>query len=135
METLNAYQLANLADCASPDTNDSPGARFLLGVQDDVNEVMGAWENGPSDYDLSDEAHMIADQAAYNAEARGTYNKWLTFVDLAAWQQDTDEWGPFEDMNKAADIALYTIARTLAERLIEEAAQTSDEDDEDEDDL
>lgn len=107
--TLNAYELARLADCGSPDTPESPGAALLLSVQDDVNDL----DARPDD----DDTHQIAD----GAPDVYTYKRWQEFVDLAAWQEDLDELGGTpEDLTEAAGVALYIIARRLADRLIAE---------------
>jgi hypothetical protein len=122
MLTHNAYELANMADVSCPDSPESPGAKFLLGVQDDVNDSADSLDS-----DVSDTAHMIADAAV----PIYTYEKWQTFVDLAAWQEDMDEFGQPEDMDQASNWALYAIANRLAYALLEELQeQSSEEDDE-----
>lgn len=112
---LNPYQLSNLADCASPDSSESPGASFLIQIQDAVayaaEQADGALE------DTHDLAHEIADGAV----PIYTHEMWQTFTDLAAWQEDVaGEFGPIEDMEKGAQAALYMIAYRLAVTLFEE---------------
>ena len=130
--------LARLADCADPDrygysTGDgpttwdrdlaSPGARFLMDVATDTQDVAReiADDFDPGDtladhYDLSDLAHDIADQAV----PVYTYEKWRTFTDLAAWLEDLDELGgTCGDMDKDSNVALYLIGCRLASALLE----------------
>jgi hypothetical protein len=109
--THNANELSRIAGCYSPDDAfDSPGARFLLGVADACAEQ--------SEYgyeDVSDAAHEIADSAV----PVYTHERWQTFVDLGAYEQDISELGVSEDMTENAGFALYMIANTLAMTLLE----------------
>jgi hypothetical protein len=105
--TLNAYQLAAMAEVSSPDGLDTPGARFLLSIQDDVIGWDEPDEDTPS---------AIADGAV----PIYTHEMWQTFTDLAAWQEDVDEFGPITDMEMGAQIALYLIAERLVRALLED---------------
>lgn len=129
---LNAYELANLADCGTPDTLESPGARFLLNVQSSVAEVLDAIATGEASYDLaelednaSDEAHDIADSAV----PIYTHELWATFVDLAAYQEDLggglDPAAMEQDHDWLARVSLYEIAQRLALVLLEQAGEES----------
>ena len=119
----NAYVLARMADCASPDTLESPGAVFLLRVADDVAEALD-----DEDTDRDDAPHEIADAAV----PIYTYDVWRTFVDLAAYQEDPTELGADgSDMEQAAKVCLYMIADRLARALFEEHDE-QEPDDEDE---
>lgn len=123
--TFNAYELASMADCASPDSEDSYGGKFLLGVQRDTAEHVA---NGGD----ADDLHEIADAAPHTY----TYQKWQEFVDLAAWNEDLDELGGLsscESMEKAAGLSLYLIAHRLAAALIEEWDDDDEEEDDDDD--
>lgn len=113
---LKVYELARMADCGSPDSLESPGARFLESVRDAVAE---AAEGNPENDDWSEEAAQIADDApdVY------THQRWLEFVDLAAYQEDPTELGEISDMTAAAGICLYIIAERLAFALFELAAE------------
>jgi len=125
METQTVYALANLADCMSPDGDNSPGANFLNAIESDVIERI-AWNDGnPLD---SDDAHEIADGAV----PVYTHRMWATFVDLGAYQEDPSELGAeADDLNKLAAIALYMIGERLAAALIQEHAEQHDDDDDD----
>lgn len=123
--THNAWSLAVAAECASPDTLESPGAAFLLSVQDAVND----YDECPDD----DAIHEIAD----GAPDVYTHKRWQEFVDLAAYSEDLSEWGPIDpdDLERAvAGVALYQIAERLARALIEERWPNGDEDDDQDDD-
>jgi len=124
--THTPYALADLADCASPDTPTSPGAEFLLGIQSAVNDADVA---DLAEGDHHDLAHEIADSApdVY------THARWREFVDLCAYQEEP-EFGDWpDDLTEAAGIALYQIAYRLAERLLRERIEienTTDDDQE-----
>ena len=140
--TNNAHELAYMASVTSPDSATSPGADFLLSVQDSVNEAWSYNNDEPGPYGWDDTAHEIADSAV----PIYTYQKRLTFTDLAAWQEDLSEWEqPGQDMDQLSSLALYMIAERLAYALFEELAesvedseadeQEQDEDEEDESSL
>lgn len=116
--TYSAHWLARDADCASPDKQDSPGAEFLLRIQDSVNYVDEESLANDHDDDLASElAHEMADSAV----PVGTHEMWQVFVDLAAYQEDPTELGATsEDMNRCAGVCLYLIGHRLAVSLIEE---------------
>lgn len=106
------WQLAHEAGCASPDSATSPGALWLVQVAEAANE----WHDYSDDRD--DAPHQIVDGLVpiYTAE------RWRVFTDLAAWQEDVTEFGPIEDMEQAAGVALYLIGSRLATAVIEEAS-------------
>jgi hypothetical protein len=125
---LNAFQLARLADCSSPDTLESAGARFLLGVQEDVAETVDYYTDGSTDDQRTEDSHEIAN----NAVPIYTHDLWLTFVDLGAYNEDLDEvcfpWGNLQDDSENyPHTALYLIAERLATALLDDI--TSSEDD------
>jgi hypothetical protein len=131
MEKRNAYQLANDADVTTPDSLESHGSTFLLAVQDAVHEAIEDADGDTTADDLRDNvAEMINGLVPIY-----TYQKWMTFVDLAAWQEDAQEMIG-EDVVKVdaaldqlSDVALYQIADRLAYRIIE--AWEEDQDNED----
>lgn len=107
-DMLNAFQLANMADCCSPDSHTSPGAELLLYVQRATADHLA--EGGDPE-----ELHEIAD----GAPNVYTYQRWLQFTDLAAWQEEPEELGGTgEDMTTQAGICLYLIADRLAHALV-----------------
>lgn len=116
MSDRTVWQLARLAECADPDTFESAGAKFLIHVEDAVAEALEADELD------EDRIHEIADSApdVY------TFQRWLEFVDLAAWQEDLDDYVPdpsmSNDMSAMAGVALYMIAERLVRALAEDAA-------------
>ena len=141
---LTTWHLANLAECGSPDRPDgigcappadlstvrpSPGAKFLRSVADDMDwRIKYYFDDDPREHDprehepwelvdlLADEIAEVADGAVpiYTGE------RWAVFADLAAWQEDTTEYGATgDDLTAAAGIALYVIAERLARALVE----------------
>jgi hypothetical protein len=112
-KNLSPYELARIAECGDPDSQDSPGAQFLLNVAGAIEEAR------EGDFDLDDLAHEVADAAipVY------THALWMTFVDLGAYDE-ADEDGAaaasLADGNPSsyAGAMLYQIAYRLAYRLL-----------------
>lgn len=131
-ESYGAYRLANDADCAGPDSQESAGAKFLSSVRDDVIEhITYAWEYSDLDeserYDAnraSDVAHEVAD----NAPDVYTYTMWAEFTDLAAWQEDPSELGTdSSDMEQSARVCLYMIAERLASAMLADLQERAED--------
>jgi hypothetical protein len=118
------FHLASLADCYSPDSIESPGARFLAGVAESVAEYLTAGEGPNADAvaSLDDAAHEIADSAV----PIYTHDRWATFTDLGAYNEDVTEYGAMDDLTNAAGVALYMIAERLVRALAEELAEALD---------
>ena len=110
----NAYQLANLAECASPDSDSSPGAMFLISVQDGVND---ATSYNPTQTEWADQAAQIAD----NAPDVYTHTLWLEFIDLCAYREDPSDLG--------VRVCLYLIAERLANVLFARYNEDGPDDD------
>jgi hypothetical protein len=120
LAALNAYQLANMADCGTPDTLESPGARMLMNVRDAVVEALK--DETVDDIREGDIAHELADRAPNIY----TYQRWQEFVDLAAWQEDPEELGTGDsDMGAQAGVCLYLIASRLVWTLLDMAEDGS----------
>ncbi len=120
MTERTIYTLARMAECYDPDSLTSPGGRWLQIVESAASDL--------ADYDdQEDGMHEVADSLVpiYAAEV------WAVFVDLGAYQQDVDDYGPITDMEKGAQIALYMIAETLLRAVLEDDAETTDDDDDD----
>lgn len=117
-ETLNAFELARLADVASPDASDSPGAQWLEHVQLVARELVSANPGVDAD-DLADAISEGADSAV----PIYTHERFQVFVDLAAYTEDVTDFGPIEDMEQGAGIALYMVAERLIRALIAEGSQ------------
>lgn len=119
---MNYIHLANnVADIAGPDAEDSPGAKFLIHVRDAVIEAL-EWKVENNDPDLAHAARVLRDDSHELADAAVpvyTYERWLTFVDLGAWNVDIDDYGSSEDMTGQAGVALYEVARMLTDELCE----------------
>jgi hypothetical protein len=120
----SAYRLADGAGCYSPDSPDSPGARFLRSVQDATREAVLWAAEYDTDGDLlhavdnvkDDTAHQVADDAV----PIYTHELWSTFADLGAYEEDPSEYGPVTDMGRAAGVCLYMIAERLVHALLSE---------------
>ena len=119
------FALAADADCCAPDTAQSPGAVWLVRVAESALEAWTwATEHDELAELLEDGSHELADGAV----PIYTVDLWRVFMDLGAWQTDTEESGPVEDMTKGAQTALYVIARTLVEALFADWSELDTED-------
>ena len=117
INNLSAYGLTNMADVASPDALDSPGAQFLTSVRDSFLE----WAN----YDRADNSDAVgtlterAQDAAWeqvdSCVPVYTHDVWRTFVDLCAYADEDAQ----EALTSAENVtfgAMATLGR-IAERL------------------
>ena len=129
----SAYELAHMADVASPDNDDSPGAEWLRLVAGDLHDLLDqyatevmAGEIDP-ETDLGDEITESADQIVPTY----THHRWQVFIDLAAYQEDVSELGEIDgdDLTRSvAGVALYMIAERLMNALIAEIDTDEDDD-------
>lgn len=112
--TRNAYQLASLADCGSPKNSESPGAKMLLGIAEEI-------------YDRAEEIHESAHPEDFVTELVDgwpsiyTSEMWEQFLDLLAWQGQPETEG---DMVAMAYACLYQIGERLARALWDEILET-----------
>ena len=117
--TTSAYALAREADCGSPDSDESAGARMLYSVRDavleaceyrnvaTVREVEMLREDG-TDHELADAGPDIY-----------THTRWAEFVDLAAYQEDVSEHDTRDSLTELAGVALYMICERLVAVMLE----------------
>jgi hypothetical protein len=110
MGEMNAYELAQLAGVVTPDTLESPGAKFLVGIYEDFLDCTKDGE-----VLTEDDVTELADSAV----PVYTWPMWKTFVDLGAWQEDLESGDP--DMTRQAMVALFQIAERLYGILVDEA--------------
>lgn len=124
---LNYIHLANeVSDITGPNDESSDGAKFLTLVRDALVEALEWRVEHDDDGDLSRSAQYLKEEShelADGAVPVYTYNRWLTFVDLAAWQIDISEYGESEDMTSAAGVALYEVARILIDALCDQVLE------------
>src|SRR5574343_1275915 len=116
-EIPNARVLAKMADCASPDSLESMGARFLTAVAEVTVEA--------TEYD--DDRDEIPWTAADQCVPIYTYDVWHTFVDLGARQEDPTDYGADgSDMEQAAKVCLFAIGERLAAAVLEDMEDMGD---------
>jgi hypothetical protein len=123
IEALHPYELSRLAEVTDPDSDVSEGAKFLSRVRDDV---VSYWADQDSYGDPDDVAHEIADGCV----PVYTHNRWLTVVDLCAYQEDVSELAGDSGsmgMTELAGIALYQVAERLFWALVKDLRETEDE--------
>lgn len=140
---MTVYALANLAAPAGPDSADSPGASFLDGVRtyflERFDYAIGEHNGTPTADDIRRAIDVIKDEAASeiadSAVPVYTYQRWQTFTDLAAWEEDVDELGDADQgMTALAGVALYLIAERLVIALAESLDEWADDVEANEDD-
>lgn len=120
----NPYMLAGAAGTPSPDSPTSPGAVFLSRVQTSALETLDYVDlsdflDDPSSA-MDEATHEIADGAV----PVYTHELWATFVDLGAYGEDISDFVGDDigsNLERVPGIALYSIARRLAESLFSEA--------------
>jgi hypothetical protein len=140
LKERTSFSLANDAGVTCPDDLDSAGATFLMGVRDSLIESLEWKVEHEDDGNLARAARKIREDShelADGAVPVYTYQRWLTFVDLAAWNVDIDDYGRLEDMTGQAGVALYEVARALVDELCDWVETTwselEDEGEQDED--
>jgi hypothetical protein len=112
LEGYNGNQLAYLADCASPDNATSNGARYLATVRNNAIEAIRYNVENGEDQDVSDMMHEVVCVPIY------THDLWTTFVDLAAYNVDIEDYEP--TLENYPQVALYVIGITLAQAIVTE---------------
>lgn len=128
IKDLNGSELASMAGLsASPDSPTSPGSVFLADVRDWYLEHR-------NDDDVEDNLTVVGDyETGAGVLDHRTRQVWLTFTDLALWQEDDlDEFGrsyKFEDITKAAQDACAEVGYRLARALYEADDLRSEDDD------
>jgi len=126
IKSYHTWTLQDLADCMAPDSKESAGAKFLANVRDDTLERVQGISMDDFERETEDLTHEIADAAVpvYTGE------KWATFTDLGAYQEDVFESsGGSTDMDQLGSVALCMIAERLVSALLAELAEAIEEDD------
>jgi hypothetical protein len=129
IKNRTAFSLATDAECVGPDTATSAGAVFLTSVRDAFVEAI---EDGGLVAGEDDDSGRIS-EIANNAPDVYTATKWAEFVDLAAWQEESDTSDLVEadaSMDDKASVCLYIIAERLCHTLLAELAGARNEDNE-----
>lgn len=120
VQQMTVYALACHAECggiSGPDTSESAGARFLTRVRDALLEALEHAEHCEDSGAHDDLVWEVSDSAV----PIYTHERWLAFVDLAAYQEDiSDLCTDTSDLTTAAGVALYMIAERLCHALIAE---------------
>jgi len=108
MKALSAGELAIMAGCGFPDSNESIGALTLTGIRDDLAEcVLGGWWTEDSAYELAD-----------NAPSVYTAIMWSQFVDLALYSSEhVEDMGDLISPNALPALSIYKMALTLVQSL------------------
>ena len=115
----NAYVLASMAECLTPDSHESPGAEFLTSTVEALAESVRWDAENDGGQDIGDMIHEIADGAV----PIYTRKMWETFTDLGAYQEGTNELEDASaDMDQRARVALYMIAERLCFAIVTEDA-------------
>ena len=123
IKDLNVYQLASMAGCMSPGEGRtqrrkewSPGAELLADVLDGVVEAIRNGDVTEDDSNDSGQLYQIADSAIDHR----THVKWMSFVDIGAYREESDDGQWPTDPDAMADAALSQIAIRLCDALVGE---------------
>jgi hypothetical protein len=115
IKNMSVPVLASIADCVLPDSDSSPGGRFLRCMRDSVVDL---WENdGLRDDNYQDEIAKLAG----NTPEVYTYELWKGFVDLGAFREGVSDYISElpEDLSDIPRVALRAIAERLGFALFE----------------
>ena len=113
----NAYVLASMAECSTPDSHESDGAGFLTSTVEALAESVRWDRENDGGQDIGD---IIAETADGSVPVY-TGRLWDAFVDLGAYQQDITELvDASADMDQGARLALYVIAERLCWAVVTE---------------
>lgn len=126
LQQYSAIDLAALADVGRPDHQNSPGARFLLGVADSVRDQVDDLDATPGSTpeDVAGNfAFEIADSAVpvYYAEQIEVIS------DLQLWSARVDEMGECETLSDAMTSAIYDTAHNLVFALVRNVVEHEDQ--------
>ena len=119
INNLNAYRLANMANVASPDTQDSHGAQLLTRVRDALVEWV-EYRQGEDVETLGVKAQDDAFEQADSTVPVYTHQIWQTFIDLAAYSDEASDEFDGATMTEQASYVLARIAERLFVALAEE---------------
>lgn len=119
---------SDLADCQFPDLSDSPGGLLLTHTRDAFLSWMQGNPEATRD-DILDACGQIIDDMV----SIYTHERWQQFVDLGAYNEESEsgEWP--DDLTEAAAVALYQILDRMVgafAEMIDEAEEEPEEDDE-----
>lgn len=112
----SAFMLASYAGCGTPDTVESPGATYLISIRNAVALAIRDAEIVPEGQCATEDRSDVISRIANDAALIYTYDKWLAFTDLCAYQRAEDvagDYGDPSDMDAWADTCLYSIAEEL----------------------
>jgi hypothetical protein len=133
-ETVIApWLLARPAQCSKPDNNEKTGADFLTSLFTDFlyiaqNDV--AVSGGDDAYDIRRSLERFEwHETADGAIPVYTHQKWQTFVELGAYDEDVSDLVDHRKVNgeDVANAALYIVADRLLRALSEDLADKCDE--------
>ncbi len=125
IRNYSARDLSNsdLADCGRPDAPDSAGALLLAETRksfltfiDDSSQAM------PDDIRENAGEIVDGDVSIY------THQKWMEFVDLAAYAEEPEDGEWPSDLDERADAALYQILERMVYRFADMLAEAEAED-------
>jgi hypothetical protein len=128
---MSVFELADWADCLSPDKKDSPGAKLLDHTRTQILYRIKNWRESNPDASLVEVVDALDEdywQVADEAPSIYTHERWQEFVDLGAYQEEPEISGVWpKDLTEAAGYALYQIADRLARRIAQEIADSGED--------
>ena len=114
LKSLNAYQLADIAECGVPTNQNNDGAEYLNDIRDDI---LNAYiENTLDDY-----PHDTLNEIIDSNMPIYTGQFWRVFTDLEAYNEDASDFGyDGADMTRLATGCLWVIGHRLGSYIIEQ---------------
>jgi hypothetical protein len=95
---------------------------LLKSVRDSVIEATTEYDPEDWNREMVEDYSGRATEIADGAPSVYTWRKWQEFTGLGAWSEDVSEYGPVEDLDTGATLAVYIIARRLVSAIAEEIA-------------
>ena len=125
VERPNAFEIAQMVECASPDTPSSPGAIFLVAAwRDAIEQITRALGAGQE----MDEIDLFG--VAEDVPSVYTVRLFYEFVDLLAWEfeeEANDLTSASATIEDRARICLFVIAEAVAEAARQAVAEALDD--------
>jgi hypothetical protein len=129
---LSAYALAQLAECASPDSPASDGAVLLTGARDSFVENVKFYAD---DIDESFKYGDIITEISTEMPDTYTNTLWKEFIDLCGYSEDFSEWFqdgfPHNDMEEIPRTGLRMILERMMQRFVEQLNDVPDDESDD----
>lgn len=130
------YRLADMAGLCSPDSHESPGARWLLTVGDIFLEQLACGQIEARQHPQWRRDDALSTLSGDCATGYTSLEAWRIWTDLGLWQHSSyvrDDFGMPDDITQHAEDVLCEIARQLLSALADQLDSCDPDDDEEDD--